>query len=181
MASDPSGICQRQIFLNRQMRRRSFHRILEHAPDLARPAVLRQKSDILTIQENLSLIQPVIAADRIKSVDFPAPLEPMIVTNSPSSRCRSSPFKAWCSLAVPAENTLVACFTSNIVHLHLLSLFVTAFQVIIYTYLFLSSASSLKAPSDNGSPEAPAPPLRCTLIPVLTHMPEKSGSWLPLR
>ena len=81
----------------------------------------------------------------------------------------------------PEENTLVACFTSNIVHLHLLSLFVTAFQVIIYTYLFLSSASSLKAPSDNGSPEAPAPPLRCTLIPVLTHMPEKSGSWLPLR
>ena len=41
---------------------------------------------------------------------------------------------------------------------------------------------SSKIPSDhNGSPEAPAPPLRCTLIPVLTHMPEKSGSWLPLR
>ena len=52
------------------MRRRSFHRILEHAPDLARPTVLRQKSDILTIQENLSLIQPVIAADRIKKRRF---------------------------------------------------------------------------------------------------------------
>ena len=37
---------QGQIFLDGQMRRRSFHRILEHAPDLARPAVLRQKSDM---------------------------------------------------------------------------------------------------------------------------------------
>ena len=45
-------------------------------------------------------------ATAFKNVDFPAPLPPMTVTNSPSSRFRETPRRACFSLTVPALNVL---------------------------------------------------------------------------
>ena len=50
----------------------------------------------------------------LKSVDLPAPFEPMMVTNSPSSSLRLSPLSAFISLGVEGANTFTALVISNI-------------------------------------------------------------------
>ena len=57
--------------------------VLEEAADHQAALVLRHIGDVLAVQLDKAVIDVEAAGNRIEQVDFPAPLEPMIVTKSP--------------------------------------------------------------------------------------------------
>src|SRR5579884_2074448 len=77
----------------------------------------RRCSAWLVTSSPLRLIRPEsqrnTPAMALSSVDLPAPLEPMSVTNSPGCTARLSSRKATTSSTVPGKKVLVSDWTSN--------------------------------------------------------------------
>ena len=75
--------------------------VLEETANHQAALVLRHIGDVLAVQLDKAVIDVEAAGNCIEQVDFPAPLEPMIVTKSPWFRCRDSPESACLALTVP--------------------------------------------------------------------------------